>query len=73
VLLFVVQQMASLAQRHEVARFVVGRIVVPMSCCQHDACCADVAEVLDHQRLPNPPPLPVSPDLPLGIPPTTIA
>jgi hypothetical protein len=74
VLLTVVLEMAPLAQRYEVARVVVGGVVIPVSGRQHHARDPDLLlEALDLQHTANPPPLPVPPDLPLWIPPAAVA
>ncbi len=73
-LLAVVLEMAPLAQRYEVARAVVGGVVIPVGSRQHHAGGPDLLlEVLNLQHTTNPPPLPVSPGLPLPIPPAAVA
>jgi hypothetical protein len=74
VLLAIVLEMAPLAQRHEVARMVVGGVVIPVSGRQHHARGPNLLpEVLDHQHTTNPPPLPVPPDLLVCVPPAAVA
>ena len=73
VLLPIVNEVASLTERHEVARPVVGRVMIPVGRREHHAGGPDLRqEVIDFQRTPDSPSCPVAPHGPLGVPPAAI-
>ncbi len=73
-LLAIVLEMAPLAERHEVARPVVGGVMVPVSSREHHTGGPHLHwEVLDLQRTPDLPTCPVAPCRALRIPPASIA
>ena len=72
-LLTIMLEVTPLAEGSEVARAVVGRIVVPMSGREHHVRGPDLRlEVLDLYPSPDLPPFPVSPGVSLRIPPAPI-
>jgi hypothetical protein len=73
-LVAVVQHVAALTERRQVGVLVVGRVVVAVSCREHDPRDPDPGQqVLVAQPLPEPAALAVAPGRDLGVPPSPVA
>jgi hypothetical protein len=68
-----VDHVAALAEGRESGIRVVGRIEIPVSCCQDDMGPASAADYINARPNPDPAPPPIAPAAGLGVPPAAIA